>query len=199
MTDIENTKNRSAGEHLVGMIDLGQSGYLEQIEAQGQRSLVESAVLPRKIIHYTENDTDDFDPWTLLEELGFTRGKNVPGDPLFCNATLPEGWTKAPGENSLWSYVIDTRGLRRIGIFYKAVFYDRRAHMSITDVGQDMAVAAIYASTPPALPEKYILLTDAEKDSFAFEVDRQIRDHKRSPDIYTHGPRAAALKKLIES
>jgi hypothetical protein len=32
----------------------------------------------------------------------------------------------------MWSYILDDKGRERCAIFYKAAFYDRRAHLSIS-------------------------------------------------------------------
>ena len=88
-------------------------GGIEQQEAQGQRNLVQSTTLPIK------------GDWEVLERWGVVKGEPV--DKLFCHCTLPDGWTKAPTDHSLWSSLVDARGLIRTSIFYKAAFYDRDA------------------------------------------------------------------------
>lgn len=88
-------------------------GGIEQQEAQGQQNLVQSTTLPIK------------GDWEVLERWGVVKGEPI--DKLFCHATLPEGWTKAPTDHSLWSSLVDARRLIRASIFYKAAFYDRDA------------------------------------------------------------------------
>lgn len=99
---------------------------LEQ-EAQGQKELVNSEVLPTKI-----NSPRDVDVKAKLTELGFKFGNVVDGDPLFQEVTLPAGWKKVATDHSMWSKVVDDQGRERISIFYKAAFYDRDAFMSVT-------------------------------------------------------------------
>lgn len=86
---------------------------IEQQEAQGQQNLVQSTTLP------INGD------WEVLERWGVVKGEPI--DQLFCHCTLPDGWTKAPTDHSLWSSLVDARGLIRASIFYKAAFYDRDA------------------------------------------------------------------------
>jgi hypothetical protein len=38
-------------------------------------------------------------------------------------------------DHAMWSYLVDELGRERVSIFYKAAFYDRSAHMSLTSLG----------------------------------------------------------------
>lgn len=49
-------------------------------------------------------------------------------DDLFVKATFPKGWRKKPTNHSMWTDIIDETGKKRGGVFYKAAFYDCRAH-----------------------------------------------------------------------
>lgn len=91
-------------------------------EAEGQKSFVESTTLPTKI-----GDKDK----AILEKCGVVFGDVVEGDDLFQYATLPDGWEKKSTDHSMWSELVDDKGRKRAGIFYKAAFYDRGAHMSL--------------------------------------------------------------------
>ncbi len=93
-------------------------GGIEAQEAAGQQTFVGSEWLP---IRGTEGVRDK------LEALGFVLGDAV--DSLFVEARLPPGWAKKACEHSMWSDLIDAKGRRRAGIFYKAAFYDRSAHI----------------------------------------------------------------------
>lgn len=148
---IENTTDRDPLLHMLGIMDQGQGGYIEGMERQGQQSLVRSETLP------TEGD------WDRAAELGVVRGEQVPGDSLFTNATLPEGWQKVATDHSMGSEVIDDRGVPRIGIFYKAAFYDRRADFHIIDVGGRVSSHMAYAEGTPKLPDYWDKLTTDEK------------------------------------
>ena len=96
-------------------------GGIEAQEARGQRELVNSEVLPR--------DGSDNPAWA---KMGIVFGGPVDGDPIFRSVTLPAGWKKEPTEHSMWSKLVDDKGRERAMIFYKAAFYDRSAHMSLT-------------------------------------------------------------------
>lgn len=95
---------------------------IEAMEAEGQRELLQSTVLPVD----THRDTDaDF------EAMGIKFGDVVEGDEIFRHAELPEGWSRQAGGNSYGSVLVDELGMERVGIFYKAAFYDRHAHMYV--------------------------------------------------------------------
>lgn len=122
---IENTSKRDPMLHLLGSMSDG-SGYITGMEAQGQRQLVGSEQLP------IDSGGDEG-----YEALGLVFG--APSDDLFRAAILPQGWTKAPTDHSMWSKVVDEKGRERISIFYKAAFYDRRAFMRLMTVGRYVA------------------------------------------------------------
>ena len=115
----ENTSQRLAGTHLVGMMVDGQSNYITDMEADGQRQLIASDVLP----------IDCSDQEQEFADMGFEFGEHA--DDLFRRATLPEGWSREASDHDMWSYVVDDTSARRVAVFYKAAFYDRRAFMRI--------------------------------------------------------------------
>lgn len=90
-------------------------------EKRGQQQLVNSDRLPTEI----RGDRADF------EDLGFVLGVPDPTDPLFAPAALPDGWAREASDHDMWSYIVDQLGRRRVAIFYKAAFYDRRADMHL--------------------------------------------------------------------
>jgi hypothetical protein len=98
----------------------GNPGAIEAQEAAGQQDLVNSEVLPTEV----QGRREDF------EKMGIVFGEPVKGDPIFTHCTLPTGWEKRPTDHSMWSDLVDDKGRKRAGIFYKAAFYDRSAHMS---------------------------------------------------------------------
>lgn len=100
----------------------GVSRAIKEQERAGQAQLVHSDRLP------VDTDGTDF------LAVGFTFGEPDPSDPLFRPATLPEGWKREPSDHDMWSFILDPLGRRRVRIFYKASFYDRRAHMSLISV-----------------------------------------------------------------
>lgn len=103
------------------MVTGDPSGAIERQEARGQQALVRSEMLPAQCV--TPGG------WEILEALGLKRGDPV--DDLFVQVTLPEGWTKAATDHSMWSELRDERGRTRGGIFYKAACYDRKASFNL--------------------------------------------------------------------
>jgi hypothetical protein len=101
----------------------GSSSNIEAMEARGQQQLLASCDLPTQ-------GSDD--PEFL--RLGFTFGEPHPGDPMFRPATLPKGWSRAATDHSMHSNIVDELGRERVGVFYKAAFYDRRADMRLITV-----------------------------------------------------------------
>lgn len=124
MRNPENTSNREPLIHLMGMLADGQGAYIEGMEAAGQRELVHSSTLP-----------SDMKPGEdAYLALGFTFGPVDDSDRMFRPATLPAGWRKEGSDHSMWSYVVDELGRRRVAIFYKAAFYDRSAFMRLVTI-----------------------------------------------------------------
>jgi hypothetical protein len=96
-------------------------GGIEAQEVRGQAQFVNSDVLPKRCIGCTREQ---------IEAMGVVFGADV--DDIFVIVVLPAGWAKAPTEHSMWSDLRDERGRVRANIFYKAAFYDRNAHISLT-------------------------------------------------------------------
>lgn len=90
-------------------------GGIEAQEAQGVRSMIAGQLLPAK------------GPWDELQRLGVVKGEAV--DELFVRATLPGGWRVVQLGDSRASSLQDANGKEIASIFYKAAFYDRKAHM----------------------------------------------------------------------
>lgn len=69
-------------------------------------------------------------------------------DPLFLRAKLPEGWVVKGLDHAMHSSILDADGFERVMIFYKAAFYDRRAHASLntapTNEVQDKVLSRFY-------------------------------------------------------
>lgn len=93
-------------------------GGIEAQEARGQETFVQSQTLPKEC------------PKEQLESLGFKFGDDF--DDIFVSVEFPEGWDKVATEHSMHSDLIDEKGRKRGSIFYKAAFYDRSAHMSLS-------------------------------------------------------------------
>lgn len=115
------TKRDPLANQLAEAMMIGSSNAIERQEANGQRELVNSSVLPSRGIGEIE---------PILKAAGGSVGQAVEGDSIFVNVILPEGWSKRATDHSMWSDLIDEKGRKRAGIFYKAAFYDRSAHIS---------------------------------------------------------------------
>ena len=89
-------------------------GGIERQEADGQRKMIAACKMPIQ------------GPWIEAVALGIIQGESD-GD-LFYDSTLPEGWQIKRTDHSMWSDLLDEKGRKRGGIFYKAAFYDRSAH-----------------------------------------------------------------------
>ena len=91
-------------------------GGIEAQEARGQRDLVAAASqLPKDC------------PRADLEALGFVFGADI--EDLFISVKFPKGWSLKATSHSMHSDLLDDKGRKRAGIFYKAAFYDRKAKM----------------------------------------------------------------------
>lgn len=115
----ENDPMSTLAELLIG----GVSGAIERQEAAGQFELLTSTVLPTKGIEKLRE---------TIEKNGGSVGDAVADDPMFTTVQLPAGWSKKAADHSMWSKLIDAKGRERAGIFYKAAFYDRSAHISLS-------------------------------------------------------------------
>lgn len=197
---VENTTNRPPLLHFAGTMSEGVSGYVEGMEAAGQAQLVNSDVLPA-IAAPDYSSTDHPDQWPLLEALGIVRGEPVAGDSLFIHATLPTGWTRRASEwHAMTSFLLDERGVRRVAIFYKAAFYDRRADIRVIRPGTELATEEIYSDGPVLLPDVWPVLTTEERDDFRSSLDAYRTLAHDRPAVYGHRmARVDALTTLIEA
>lgn len=118
MTKPENTAERDPLLHFIGGLD-DHERYITDMESAGQRQLVASDRLPVQ------------GPDEQLRALGFQLGEPDPADPLFRPVVLPEGWRREGSDHAMWSYILDRNGRRRVAVFYKAAYYDRKAHCSV--------------------------------------------------------------------
>lgn len=117
---ITNTAKQSPLTHLMDALLLGNTPAIELSEKRGQQELTQSQLLPAQCTDETRE---------ALAAWGVVRGEPLPDDPLFCPATLPEGWTVEAAEHPMWSWLLDDKGRTRAKIFYKAAFYDRSAYI----------------------------------------------------------------------
>lgn len=170
---IENTSARDPFIHLLGAMSDGTSGYIEGMEAAGQRQLVNSDRLPTRINTY---DRSQAEALVEFEALGFTFGDPDPNDPMFRPATLPDGWKREGSDHAMWSYIVDQHGRRRVSIFYKAAFYDRDAFMSLnTPLGYLREV--LYDNRQPVLDDVWLTAEVADRELAAIR-DRELEESK---------------------
>lgn len=154
---IVNTTAEIQETPMLGLL-LGQSGGIEAQEKAGQGQLVHSESLPTE---GSENPA-----WA---KMGVTFGDPNPRDPMFRPATLPAGWKKVGTDHSMWSKLVDDKGRERATIFYKAAFYDRRAHMGLS---RRFRIQRIYDKHDRALVQFEVL--DSGNRVFATEPEKAI-------------------------
>lgn len=166
MGEIENTQSEASQfgllVDLLGGADGSQSIYAQ--EARGQVQLVNSTQLPVDV----GRDGD-----AAFEALGFVFGPVSASDPLFREASLPEGWMKRPTEHSMWSEIVDPLGRARGAVFYKAAFYDRRAFMRLESVDSYVS-RCVYGTEAPVLDDAW-----ATRDAVVAALD-DIADDRRA-------------------
>jgi len=118
------------GDPLHGMLFLaeamgsGVSAAILRSEAQGQRDLVNSSQLPKKLQ----------DPIEMFEKIGIvfvTRPEAASDRDLFVDVVLPTGWKLKATGHSMWSELLDDKGRVRASMFYKAAHYDRDAFIRL--------------------------------------------------------------------
>lgn len=115
---------RAAAEGLDLMA--GTPRAIEASEKRGQGELVRSSNMPLELhaSKWGEDGKAEF------EAVGFTFGKKI--DDVFQEATLPKGWRREASDHSMHSNILDEKGRKRVSVFYKAAFYDRRADAHLT-------------------------------------------------------------------
>jgi hypothetical protein len=105
------------------------SGAIEAQEAAGQRELCGTTTrLPSDFNEYGDGAGKGK---AALEAAGVKFLGPVEGDDLFLQVELPPGWKVEPTDHSMWSALKDGHGRKRAGVFYKAAFYDRKAHIHV--------------------------------------------------------------------
>ncbi len=193
------TKQEQVDFFLVDAMARGRSEAILHQEAQGQRSFVGSDTLPTDIGRHS-----DYDAKAILEAAGVKFLGIVEGDEMFQYVEFPLGWKKVATDHSMWSKLVDDKGRARASIFYKAAFYDRSAHMSLSmrfGVQEDydrqdtegVAVAhvtdcgkVIHTTEPIQLPadarEKFEIADQANKAAGAW-LDRNYPEW-RNPGAY---------------
>lgn len=150
-------------------------GGIEAQEKRGQQALVASTNMPKELHPGRE----------AFEALGFTFGQDV--DDIFVSATLPAGWTRAATGHSMHSDILDERGRKRVGVFYKAAFYDRRAHAHLISRFQ---VTKLYPDTDQAIDADAMLptiVTDAGEEIHRVGESRYLGDWEAGDGLEAQG------------
>jgi len=171
MTSPFNTSKHPNPEWLRG----GDPDAIVQQEADGQKEMLRATTLPSSMGA----------PRETYEELGFEFGEIVRDDPMFIEAKLPEGWEKRPTDHSMWSEIVDTRGIRRVAVFYKAAFYDRAAHMYPTSPGHETVRQYLYGDTDTIDTELLEKLTVDELVCARQEIASMRKHILEYPEIYS--------------
>lgn len=205
MTEIRNTTadmhNPDSPDALLLLITAmdggGPENFIYAQERAGQRQLVNSAKLPAE---------GRGDIRGQLASMGIALGEPDPDDPLFAPATLPDGWTKQPSDHDMWSYVVDTLGRRRVAVFYKASWYDRKAFLRVVGLSEYVyghahgdnelildAGGETWA-TPETVAQAALALADEKADEIA-EYRRFAADPAREADRDYWIERVAKLRK----
>lgn len=172
---IENTSQRDAMIHLLGSMSEGSDGYIRGMEAAGQRQLVNSTSFPTEA------------PIAALEALGFVFGPVDSGDPMFRPAQLPAGWRKEGSDHDMWSYVLDEKGRKRVSIFYKAAFYDRRAHASLVHPTAPLSELIYGDAEPTSIELDELLTADVAREYLKGELassTRALESYARDDEHY---------------
>lgn len=152
-------------------------GGIEAQERTGQALLVASSNMPIEMRPSRQ----------AFEAVGFQFGRDV--DELFLKADLPPGWSKASTDHDMHSTVKDEQGRDRVGVFYKAAFYDRRADAYLICRYQ---VGSIYADDTNDLAKDEVIVTIVDAGKVIHQFDKV----KRSEQF--DGPRKAADAWLAE-
>jgi hypothetical protein len=133
MKKLTNTATQAKDDAMGFLLDamaFGPSGAIERQELDGQRELASSDTLPTELqACYVGDERIQIKP--ILEGFGVKFIGPVEGDELFQYVELPTGWKRVPTDHSMWSDLVDEKGRKRAGIFYKAAFYDRKAALSL--------------------------------------------------------------------
>jgi len=156
----------------LGSVD-GPSSAIEHMEAEGQRQFVGSDSIPAEILqpYGVEVDVE-----AELQKLGFELGEVFPSDPLFRGCSLPPGWKRAGTDHSMHSDILDEYGRPRIGVFYKAAFYDRRASMSFLHCLRRQTDYKLAEETGGKTWREYVEAQTKEGPKILFEVVKETPD-----------------------
>jgi hypothetical protein len=182
---IYSLRNTSADPAEVKLLIGMDAGGIYEQERQGQAQVLASTTLP--------TDTRGRD--AEFEALGFTFGAPVAGDPLFREATLPEGWSRKGTDHSMHSVIVDERGIDRVNIFYKAAYYDRKADMRILNIAYRFETEWVYGDDTP---EFNPLFTDQELRDILAEAQSGLQQIEEYPTREKNRPRLESLVAAVK-
>ncbi len=147
-----NKSNYSDGFEILIRAMMGEKNVVDHVEAEGQARAVASTMMAKEMEPSREE-------W---EKLGFTF-TDIPGDEVLCEASLPEGWSMEETDHPMWINIVDQNGMKRGSMFYKAVFYDRVARMSLhcrygafSDYSADGSIVEIYFGSSDAQEKLFV-------------------------------------------
>jgi hypothetical protein len=183
------------------------TGHIEAMEARGACELAESDILPAEgLTEFRITYQERWKGWH--EKCGIEILGPVEGDEIFLKVKLPAGWKKELTDHSMWTDLLDERGRRRAGVFYKAAFYDRSAHIQplsrfisrynfvkedgwggpvygyVEDGGKEIYRTPVFDPEPnPYQPGKLRAATEAASDSARAWLVEHYPDHE-DPTAY---------------
>lgn len=174
-----NTSKTQPEDFLLDVAAVGTSNAIEMQESEGQHFFVASETLP------TDGDK------TPLEASGVKFLGTVEGDPLFQYVVLPKGWKKQATEHPMHSDLLDKKGRKRAGIFYKAAFYDRSAHFHCNT---RFSIHKDYDSKHASIAR----VLDGETIIFSTEPLKHLGGHDRETVLKNYAMDDAARKTATE-
>lgn len=141
---------------------------IEKMEARGAQEVVaQRRRLP----------TDGLDK-KQAEAVGIEVHDVDTNDPIWTHVTLPEGWKIERTDHSMHTKLVDEKGRKRGGIFYKAAYYDRSANMHFTRrftvnaYGDDCVDPPYESGKPwPKKQRQRVLVKDTATDEVLFATD----------------------------
>lgn len=143
-------------------------GGIERQEAAGQKALVASTNMPKELHPSKE----------AFEAIGFVFSDEV--DDIFVKATLPAGWTREATDHSMHSDILDEKGRRRVGVFYKAAFYDRRADAHLIP---RFATTRVYPERPERDTLLPFIITDCGVEIHRVGGSKYIGDYEKEKEL----------------
>lgn len=170
--------NQDAHRLLTMALAIGPTDAIEMEERRGAAQLRTSSQIPTKEVADR-----------VLIAFGFELGAVIPDRDgnILRHAKLPPGWTKE-GEGSYWTYLISPQGYKIFSIFYKAVFYDRRADMhlnprfSISQPHTESGFQPVYELRDLSLPKESQVLYSVPftGNPYSYEAEvavQQVKDY----------------------